>query len=242
MLTVDFSRFPLVPGERVLDLGCGGGRHAFEVLRRGGDVVALDHDVHELAGVEALFAAMRETGEAHPDGRARTMEGDALELPFEDDSFDVVIAAEVLEHIPDDGRAIAEIARVVRPGGRVAVTVPRCLPEAVCWALSRAYHEVEGGHVRIYRRRQLHRRLEDAGLRVRSSHHRHALHAPYWWLRCATRVTDPDDAFVTRQYHRLLVWDIERGPALTRVTDRVLNPVIGKSHVVYLDAPEGVRG
>lgn len=236
MLTVDFTRFPLQPGERVLDLGCGAGRHAFEVLRRGGDVVALDQDPDELAWVGEWFDAMQASDEAHPEGRARTVEGDALDLPFEDDAFDVVIAAEVLEHILDDERAMAEIARVVRPGGRVAVTVPRYLPERVCWALSTEYHEVEGGHVRIYRRRGLHERLETVGLVVRDSHHSHGLHAPYWWLRCAIGA----DAFLTRQYHRLLVWDIERAPGVTRVVERALNPMIGKSHVVYLER-YGVR-
>ena len=51
MLTVDFSRFPIAPGDRVLDLGCGGGRHAFEVYRRGGRVVALDRNAEEFREV-----------------------------------------------------------------------------------------------------------------------------------------------------------------------------------------------
>ena len=62
------------------------------------------------------------------------------------------MASEVLEHIPDDVTAMAEIARVLKPGGRVAVTVPRYGPERICWALSDEYHANEGGHIRIYRR------------------------------------------------------------------------------------------
>lgn len=241
MLTVDMDRrLPIGPGDRVLDIGCGAGRHAFEAYRRGAHVVAVDRDAAELAGVAAMFRAMDEEGQVPRGATAATVEGDALALPFADSSFDTVIAAEILEHIPDDTSAISEIGRVVRPGGTVAVTVPRWLPERVCWALSREYHEVEGGHVRIYGRAQLLSRLEAAGLVFVGSHHAHALHSPYWWLKCAVGV-DRDDALLPRHYHRMLVWDLMRRPWVTRTAERVLDPVIGKSLVVYLRKHEVAR-
>jgi SAM-dependent methyltransferase len=229
VLTVDFARFPIEAGQQVLDLGCGFGRHAFEAYRRGADVVAVDRSADELVQVEALFAAMAAQGEAPGGSLARTVRADLLELPFADASFDVVIASEVLEHIPDDRRAVAEIARVVRPGGRVAITVPRWWPERVCWALSRSYHEVDGGHVRIYRGDELAGRLHDAGLTVTETHHAHALHAPYWWLNAALG----RESLPSRLYHRLLAWDIVSRPALTRAAEQTLNPVLGKSLVIY---------
>lgn len=64
MLTVDFTRFPLAAGDRVLDLGCGAGRHAFECYRRGAQVVALDQNGEEIREVAKWFAAMKEAGEA----------------------------------------------------------------------------------------------------------------------------------------------------------------------------------
>jgi SAM-dependent methyltransferase len=240
VLTVDLDRrLPIAPGDRVLDLGCGAGRHAFEVYRRGAHVVAFDQDAEELRGVAGMFAAMAAEGEAPEGATAQTVEGDALAMPFADGSFDMVIAAEILEHIPDDEAAMAEIFRVVRPGGTVAVSVPRWLPEKVCWALSDAYHEVEGGHVRIYGRSQLISRLEATGLRLAGTHHAHALHSPYWWLKCAVGV-DRDDALLPREYHRLLVWDLMHRPWLTRTAERLLDPLIGKSLVVYLTRPEAV--
>jgi len=241
MLTVDFDRLGVGPGRSVIDLGCGGGRHAFEAYRRGADVVAFDQDAAELDNVAAMFAGMAEAGEAPAEASARTVAGDALNLPFPDESFDCVIASEVLEHIVEDEKAMWELARVVKPGGTVAVTVPRWLPERICWALSDAYHEVEGGHVRIYRAGQLTDRLRAAGLRPLHRDHAHALHAPYWWLKCAVGV-DRDDHPVTRAYHRLLVWDMMRGPWLTRTAERLLNPVIGKSVAVYLQKPEVAVG
>jgi hypothetical protein len=73
------------------------------------------------------------------------------------------------------------------------------------------------------------------GLSPRGSHHAHALHAPFWWLKCAVGV-DKDSAAV-RAYHRLLVWDLTTRPWLTRTAERLLDPLFGKSLVVYADKP-----
>ena len=236
MLTVDFDRMRVRPGDRVIDVGCGAGRHAFELFRRGADVVAFDQDEPELRRVEEMFAAMRAEGQVPDVAAARTVHGDALALPFPDGRFDHVVASEILEHVPTDARAIAELVRVLRPGGSAAVTVPRWWPEKVCWALSDAYHQVEGGHVRIYTGRELGRKLGDAGLQAVGRHHAHGLHAPYWWLKCAVGV-DRDDHPLPRLYHRMLVWDMMRRPWLTRTAERLLNPVLGKSLVLYLRKP-----
>lgn len=67
------------------------------------------------------------------------------------------------------------------------------------------------------------------------SAHAHALHSPYWWLKCAVGV-EKENA-LTRAYHRLLVWDMMKRPRLTVTAERLLNPVLGKSLVLYLRKP-----
>jgi SAM-dependent methyltransferase len=235
VLTVDYDRLGLRRGESLLDLGCGAGRHAFQAMRLGANVVALDSDGAEVKDASALMGSLEETDEAtiQSGGRGKALTADARALPFPDAAFDRVIASEVLEHIPEDRRALAELSRVLRPGGTIAITVPRWWPELVCWALSDDYHGAPGGHCRIYRHSALTERARDAGLRPFASHHAHALHSPYWWLRCAVGVDD-DRHVMVRAYHRVLVWDITAGTPVTRVPERVLNPVLGKSLVLYM--------
>jgi len=235
MLTVDYDRLDVRPGQRLLDVGCGAGRHSVEAVRRGADVVAVDLGATDLATAQRGVADYGHVDVPTP-GSFAAVRADARGLPFAGASFDRVIAAEVLEHIDDDGTALAELARVLRPGGLIAVTVPRWLPERVCWALSREYHEVPGGHVRIYRGDGLQAALRGAGLQPTAQHHAHALHTPYWWLRC---VYGPqrDDPLPVRLYHRMLVWDMFEKPALTRRLERALDPLLGKSLVVYARKP-----
>lgn len=235
MITIDFDRFPVSPGTTVLDVGCGQGRHSFEALRHGARVTAFDSSESDLADVKTMFGAMELEGQVGPLGRGQVQHGDARDMSFPDDSFDRVIAAEVLEHIHEDVDAMREVARVTKPGGLIAVSVPRWWPEKVCWALSDEYHEVEGGHVRIYRRSELVQRLESVGLEVVDGHHKHALHSPYWWLKCA--VGTERETAATKAYHRLLVWDLLKAPKATRWAEAALDPVLGKSVVVYARKP-----
>ena len=250
MLTVDFDRLGLKPGDRVIDMGCGAGRHAFEMYRRGADVVAFDQDADELAGVLELFGAMKEAGEVPVGAAADIKEGDALSLPFADGEFDRVVCSEVLEHIWDDVTAISELIRVLRPGGTMAITVPRWLPEVINWRLSPDYHHAAGGHIRIYTDHELVDKVTKGGrpndgtpgdaMIYEGKDHAHGLHAPYWWLKSAVGVENNDHALV-KAYHQVLVWDIMKTPrysAVTRLAEKVLNPLIGKSMVLYFRKPE----
>ena len=236
MLTVDFDRLRVGRRTRFIDVGAGAGRHSFEALRRGADVTAYDLDEVELKGVDDMFGAMRLEGEVPETGHGEVKVGDITAMPYPDGHFDVVLASEILEHVPPDDAAIAELVRVLAPGGSLAVTVPRWWPEKVCWLLSDEYHANEGGHIRIYKASELDAKLRAAGLEPTGKHHAHALHSAYWWLKCAVGV-ERDQHVLVRTYHRLLVWDLMKAPRLTRVGERLLNPLMGKSVALYYRKP-----
>ena len=236
MLTVDFDRLGIGQGTKVIDVGCGAGRHSFEAYRRGADVVAFDQNAAELDDVHTMLRAMADSGEAPPSAHAETAVGDARALPYPDRTFDCVIASEILEHVPADDAVIGELIRVLKVGGSLAVTVPRWLPERMCWLLSDDYHANEGGHIRIYRAHQLRGKIAGRGMIFTHTHHSHALHAPFWWLKCMVGVDNSDHPAVVA-YHKMLVWDMMRRPVLTRLAESTLNPVIGKSVALYFEKP-----
>jgi SAM-dependent methyltransferase len=240
VLTVDFDRLRIGPSSKVIDVGCGAGRHAFEAYRRGADVVAFDRDESELRSVDTILRAMGETGEAPAEASAKVVVGDALKLPYADETFDCVIASEILEHIPSDDAAIAELIRVLKVGGTLAVSVPRWLPERVCWLLSDEYHSNEGGHVRIYRANELRGKIVGGGMELTHTHHAHALHSPFWWLKCAVGVSNTDHRAVAA-YHKLLVWDLMQRPKVTQLAETLLNPVVGKSVAMYFVKRQPVK-
>jgi SAM-dependent methyltransferase len=237
VLTLDFDRLDLRPGATLLDLGCGNGRHSFAAARRGAHVVSVDLNAESLSYVTAIAAAMADQGEIAPTNLFAALRGDGTALPFADGAFDAIVVAEVLEHVWNDYDALSEVRRVLKPGGTLAVTVPRYWPERVCWALSTEYHTKPGGHVRIYRLDELTDKLRAAGFEVRGSHYAHALHAPYWWLRCMVG-PDNETSPPVRAYRAFLEWDITAGPRPVRALERALDPVLGKSLVVYATSPE----
>jgi SAM-dependent methyltransferase len=232
MITVEFRRLNIAAGERILDVGCGSGRHMAEAYRLPRvKVSGVDRSARDLAQARERLELHYGWGQ-HGGGSWNLTVADITRLPFADHQFDVVVCSEVLEHITDYNRAVREVLRVLRPAGRLVVSVPRYWPEKVCWFLSKAYCAEAGGHIRIFRRRELVACIQSAGSRFMAHHYAHGLHAPFWWLKCLLGLENEGHPLV-RLYHRFLVWDMLSQPSLTRTLERLIDPLMGKSEVFY---------
>jgi SAM-dependent methyltransferase len=130
---------------RILDLGCGPGNALCRLGRRG-VAIGMDFSLDALA-----FARSK--------GKFPVLSADATALPFASASVDCVVALDVLEHVEDDEKALAEITRVLRPGGVFIFTVPAFMG---LWR----HHDVMYGHFRRYAKRDLLERIGRAHLTV----------------------------------------------------------------------------
>ncbi len=235
MLTISLDTLRPRDGDWILDAGCGEGRHTFALCRTACRVFALDRDLTSLRKAQYVLREMNKRGESR--GASLLLRGDGLRLPFGDGAFHKIICAEVLEHIADDRAAVAELVRVLRPGGQLAVTVPTPFTEWVYGRLSRQYFRTPGGHIRIYAPRALCRILTEAGLRIYDVGFAHAFHSLYWLLRCMCGLEN-NQAPVARAYHRFL-HRVVLNPTLKR-WERSCNHLFPKSIIVYTHKPAGL--
>ncbi len=235
LLTVDLERLRVRPGELLLDAGCGEGRHCFGALERGARVVGLDLD---RASLRMAHGALRDRGGEL--GRlAAVLQGDAFHLPFRDCTFDKVICSEVMEHVHDFGAAARELARVIRPGGLAAITIPTATSEHLYLRVGDDYFESPGGHIRIFRPRELARGLARAGFATVGVGFAHALHTPYWVLRSLAGLPRADESALVRGYRLFLI----RATASRAMSwlERALNFVCPKSVILYAERRAGAR-
>lgn len=231
IVNVDFRRhFHLEPGDRVLDLGCGNGRHTLEAARYPVRVVGLDFSREDLNAAKFMYQDLRRKGEAR--GHVDFIVADAQHLPFKDAAFDKSLCTEVFEHIPDDGAGIAEFERVTKPGAPVAVSVPNYWPEVAFWTLSWDYWHTPGGHVRRYKPGAMWKILEGQNIEVHFQRNRHSSQAIYWFLRCLFG-TNNENFLPVRMFFRLINWHHNRRDKLLEYLEATANLVIGKDMILY---------
>lgn len=231
IVNIDFRRhFRLEAGERLLDLGCGNGRHTLEAARYPARVVGLDFSPDDLRAAKFMYDDLVRKGQVR--GQADFIIGDAQNLPFKDGAFDKALCTEVFEHIPDDRRGITEFVRVAKPGAPVAVSVPNYWPEAVFWTLSWEYWHTPGGHVRRYRPGAMWKILEQSDVDVSFQRNRHASQAVYWFLRCLFG-KDRENYLPVRTCFKLINWHHNRRIKLLEYIEATANLVIGKDMILY---------
>ena len=220
----------------ILDLGCGNGRHVNGLYAAGfRKITALDADKAQIAEAKMRLGELQASlPKRRIKQEVRFVVGDGTQLAFPKNSFGAVVCSEVLEHVPDYYRVLDEMARVLAPRGQLGVSVPRRWPETLCWWLDKTYGHAPGGHIRIFRRRELIADIEARGFALIRQHWAHGTHSPFWWLKTACGMKREREPWAVRLYHRFLVWEMFHPNALVnRLLARLLDPLMGKSLVLY---------
>tara|TARA_B100000700_G_scaffold102733_1_gene115866 strand:- start:1392 stop:2096 length:705 start_codon:yes stop_codon:yes gene_type:complete len=230
MLTFNFQNIKPTKDSFMLDAGCGPGRHIFGFMDQFSDVtcVGLDLDFDSLQEGKnnlTLFSSISNK-------ESTFLQGSVYNLPFKDNSFETIICSEVLEHVADVDATLKELTRLIRPGGNLLVSVPSYYPEKICWLLSKEYQKMPGGHVRIFKKSTLQEKVEEKGYKLEMTEKYHALHSPYWWLRCLFW-SSQENNFLVNIYKKILEIQILRNPPILRILDNLLNPFLGKSTSFY---------
>lgn len=200
-------------GQRVLDVACGTGI----VARTAADFVAPDGTV---VGVDLNEAMLTVARRVRPD--IEFHQGNAGTLPFGDDSFDAALSQMALMFFPDRPGSLKEMARVVAPGGTVAVLVPAALDAQPAFSrfVDMAARHAGGDAMALLgtyfacgNLDQLTGLVESAGLRITTAHTRHG-----------TYRAPSVDAFVTTE--------VESTPLLERISDEIYRSIRGDAHTV----------
>jgi SAM-dependent methyltransferase len=234
MLTVDFGRLPLRGKDLLLDAGCGEGRHTFHCFRSNCSILGMDLDKKSLLKARWVLGEMKKRGDGN--GRVLFLRGDALEFPFRTGTFDKIICAEVIEHVRDDRLGVAELARILKTGGKIAITVPTTATEKMYRKLSADYFRTPGGHIRIVDPKSLAACMAENGLQVYALSFAHSFHTLYWMLRCLFGLHE-EQARIPNLYRRFL--HLSLLSRSLRWAERLGNYFFPKSIVLYAQKRSG---
>jgi len=233
--SIDPALLDIAATDRVIDLGCGTGRHVLELSKTPSDIIGADISRNDIRAGRYLLEIMRRRDEVR--ARVHWLQTAGERLPFKDGAFDRVICTETLEHVDDEHVLARELARVLKPGGILAISVPDEYSEKVFWKLSKNYRTHAGGHVRIFGRSEIVRLMRTSGLEPYAVRYRHSLETIYWLSHVAFWSDWGKQGPITSVFRRILDSQRARQSSIVTALDDIGNRILPKSIVVYSRKP-----
>lgn len=245
--SIDPDLMDIGPEDHVIDLGCGTGRHVLELSKIPSNIIGADISRDDIRAGRYLLEIMRRRDEVQ--ARVHWLQTAGERLPFKDGAFDRVICTETLEHVDDETVLARELARVLKPGGILAISVPDEYSEKIFWKLSTNYRTHAGGHVRIFKRPEIVNLMRIAGLQPYAVRYRHSLETAYWLSHIAFWSDWGKQGPITSAFRKILDSQRARGSKIITALDDIGNRALPKSIVVYsrkplhaIDAAHGTNG
>jgi len=218
----------------VIDVGCGDGGFIGFCAGQGAEVLFVDRDEEKLARTEQRI-------KASPARAYRAILSDCDPIPLEDGTGDLVICTEVLEHVPDPAKFLAELIRVAKPGARLLVSVPDARSEQFVSATAPPQYFEVPNHIRIFSAEAFEKLLLDSGLEIESHEFRGCFWSMFWplsWMTCEPGKGLPVENEHPIVNHWLRLWEhVQDHPEGYKIRD-ALNQLLPKSQTILARKPE----
>jgi SAM-dependent methyltransferase len=229
---IDFAEFDIAPGDIVVDVGCGGGDVCVYAAERGASVIGIDIEPELIA---RTTQAMNAIG-AHA---FRGIVSDANPIPLPDGTATVVVATEVMEHVPDPARFLGELARIARPGARILLSVPHPSSEAIMKLIAPDWYWQPPLHINVFEPEDLDRLFAEAGLAIDARHPSGFYWSMWWFCRMAIgmehKFADTPDHPIFRHWNATMAELVNTSSGHLILEE--LNRRVPKSQVVIAHKP-----
>ena len=229
METFNFKSLNLKKIKTAIDVGCGNGRHlkSLGFKLSNAKIIGIDQSEKE---INALLGEFQEH-HCKSQNTYQFIRGDVRNIEIPDNSQDLVICSEVLEHVPNFREVLKECYRILKPGAVMLISVPSYLPESLCWMYSKEYMQTPGGHIRIFKKDFLKECFKELSLKLFKHHREHSMHSIYWILKARNNMKEND---FLKSLHALLVKQMFGQAKFSLFLEKLLNPLFGKSECFYL--------